>query len=72
MGKLLDVVMPWSFDEICGLSKAFNTSRENFLPIDIAFVLLLLDVLWMSATATAAKAFDYKSAMGYCSCKNVW
>jgi hypothetical protein len=45
-----------------------------WIPIDIAFVLLLLDVLWMSATATAtaAKAFDYKSAMGYCSCKNVW
>jgi len=43
MGKLLDVVMPWSFDEICGLSKAFNTSRENFLPIDIAFVLLILE-----------------------------
>ncbi len=43
MGKLLDVVMPWSFDEICGLSKAFNTSRENFLTIDIAFVLLILE-----------------------------
>ena len=41
MGKLLDVVMPWSFDEICGLSKAFSVSRAKFLAVDIAFVLLI-------------------------------